>query len=101
MGKPTDGFILPDVPHINRAEHPDIFLEALSIAAACGSDRLEERFPMGVYPHLSGHTGQGWLVLAVFVASRPAISAPRCGRSTFQPASGQPRTAQSAGHPPD
>ena len=62
MGNPTGSFILPDVPPLNHAEHPDLFLEALSIAAAYGNDSLAKRFPMGVYPHLSGYTGRGWLI---------------------------------------
>ncbi len=55
-------FILPDVSRINPDEHPDLFLEVLSIAASYGKDDLERRFPMGVYPHLSGYTGRGWLI---------------------------------------
>ena len=55
-------FILPDVPEINSGEHPDIFLETLSIAASYKDDALQSRFPMGVYAHLTGYTGRGWLI---------------------------------------
>jgi hypothetical protein len=55
-------FVLPDVPPINQDEHPDIFLETLSIAASYGNDELPKRFPMSVYSHLSGYTGRGWLI---------------------------------------
>jgi hypothetical protein len=53
---------LADVPRLNIDEHPDLFLEALSIAASYGNEELKERFPMGVYAHLSGYTGRSWLI---------------------------------------
>jgi hypothetical protein len=56
------GFVLPDVPPINPNEHPDFFLEALSIAASYRNEGLKVQFPMGVYSHLSGYTGRGWLI---------------------------------------
>jgi len=62
MAEHDNSFVLPDVPTINHNEHPDIVLEALSIAASYGNDGLKQRFPMGVYPHLSGYTGRGWLI---------------------------------------
>lgn len=62
MAPRDGGFVLPDVPPLNRDEHPDLALEALSLAAAYGTDGLQGRFPMGVYPHLSGYTGRGWLI---------------------------------------
>jgi hypothetical protein len=62
MAEHDRGFVLPDVSPINHDEHPDLFLEALSIAASYGNDGLKERFPMGVYSHLSGYTGRGWLI---------------------------------------
>lgn len=55
-------FVLPDVPPMNPDEHPDDFLEALSVAVYYENDRLKDRFPMGVYSHLSGYTGRGWLI---------------------------------------
>jgi hypothetical protein len=62
MAERDAGFVLPDVPRINQAEHPDLFLEAVSIAASYRNDGLQKRFPMGVYAHLSGYTGRGWLI---------------------------------------
>jgi hypothetical protein len=62
MAERDNGFILPDVPPMNHGEHPDLLLEALSIAASYGNDEIKNRFPMGVYAHLSGYTGRGWLI---------------------------------------
>jgi hypothetical protein len=62
MAEHGRGVILTDVPRFNPNEHPDILLETLSIAASYGNDGLQKRFPMGVYAHLSGYTGRGWLI---------------------------------------
>jgi hypothetical protein len=62
MAEHDNGFILPNVPPINHGEHPDILLEALSIAVSYGNEGLKVQFPMGVYAHLSGYTGRGWLI---------------------------------------
>jgi hypothetical protein len=62
MGGHNSAFVLPDVSPFNPNEHPDLFLDALSIAASYGNDTLRKRFPMSVYAHLSGYTGRGWLI---------------------------------------
>jgi hypothetical protein len=63
MAEHERDFVLPDVPPFNPGEHPDLFLEALSIAASYGNDTLKARFRRrGVYAHLSGYTGRGWLI---------------------------------------
>lgn len=70
MAKADRDLILPAVPAANLNEHPDTFLEALSIAASYGNDELPKRFRfegsqtvrMGVYAYLSGYTGRGWLI---------------------------------------
>ncbi len=62
MTQQNRDLILPDVPRLNHYEHPDIFLEALSVAASYGDDTLRERLPPGPYERLSGYTGRGWLI---------------------------------------
>jgi len=62
MTEQDKDFVLPDVSPFNPNEHPDLFLDALSIAASYGNDALRKRFPMSVYAHLSGYTGRGWLI---------------------------------------
>jgi hypothetical protein len=62
MAEHERDFVLPDIPPFNPGEHPDLFLEALSIAASYLNDTLKARFPRGVYAHLSGYTGRGWLI---------------------------------------
>ena len=62
MAERNSDFALGDVAPMNPGEHPDLLLEALSIAAAYGDPELPKRFPFGVYAHLSGYTGRGWLI---------------------------------------
>ena len=60
MADTPDKLILPDVPRIEMREYPDVFTDAVNIAMLYASEELKERYPKGLYPHLSGYSGRGW-----------------------------------------
>ena len=62
MTKLERNFILANVPRIENTECPDIFTDALNIALSYENEELVKRFPGGVYDHVSGFTGRGWLI---------------------------------------
>ena len=62
MADTGDKLILPDVPPIEMTEYPDVFTDAVNIAMLYASEELKERYPKGLYPHLSGYSGRGWLI---------------------------------------
>ncbi len=62
MTELRSNFILADVPRIENTECPDIFTDALRIALSHENEELGKRFPGGVYDHVSGFSGRGWLI---------------------------------------
>ena len=54
--------ILANVPRIENRECPDIFTDALKIALSYENEELGKRFPEGIYDHVSGFSGRGWLI---------------------------------------
>jgi len=62
MTKLERNFILANVPRIENTECPDIFTDALSIALSYENEELRKQFPGGIYDHVSGFSGRGWLI---------------------------------------